>query len=172
MQVFLATTLMLSFYHQASANEGSFIELTKSRHSETLGDIYTFGIYSTLAGNSATKIYSGLQLMELEYDDLGTYNSTIKVFFGQAFGHTFAPFYEIGTDLYGLLTLLDNDKETHSCTADRECAIDFFFRLGIRINLGDNLSIGVFHENIDFGDFHTSLSGEHQYVGSSIAFRF
>ncbi|MDH5711331.1 MAG: hypothetical protein OEZ15_06665 [Gammaproteobacteria bacterium] len=167
----LAILLSISVNTTALANDSSFVELTKSSKSETLDDIYTFGLYATLTGDSQLSIYSGVQFMEIESDNLGLNNSVIKIFIGQSFGEIFSPFYEIGTDLYGLLSLLDNNNDREACAEEQQCAVDFFFRIGLRINMG-KVMIGIYHENIDFGDFHSSLSGEHRYTGSSIAFRF
>lgn len=166
-----AILLNINFNPAALANDSSFVELTKSSRSETLDDIYTFGLYATLTGDSKLSIYSGVQFMEIESDNLGLNNSVIKIFIGQSFGEIISPFYEIGTDLFGLLSLLNNDNDREACAEDQQCAIDFFFRIGLRINMG-KVMVGIYHENIDFGDFHNSLSGEHRYTGSSISFRF
>ena len=172
----ISVIMMLGFTitssNHAVASQDGGIEISKSNRSETLGEIHTFGVYSSLAGNSRSKLYAGMQLITLDNNDINESDSTLKVFIGQSFGKNFSPFYEVGTDFYGFLTLLNNDNETHNCTDEQQCAIDFFFRIGIRIKAGKNLVVGVFHENIDFGDFHKNLSGEHRYVGSSIGFRF
>ena len=171
-RIILTLMMSLSLGQYAIAGNSGLIELTKSTRSETLGDIYTFALYSPLAGDSKLGLYGGMQLMQLEKNDLGEESSAIKILLGQSFGKTFAPFYEIGTDLYGFLTLLDNDKDTDRCTEDQECSIDFFFRIGLRIKFGNNLHLGIYHENIDFGDFHENKSGEHRYIGSSLGFAF
>ncbi|MCW8924614.1 MAG: hypothetical protein OQK69_13460 [Gammaproteobacteria bacterium] len=164
--------IAFAFSRQAQANNETVIEISKSSRSETLGDIYSFGLHSSLTDNSGASIYAGIQFMTFDNNDINSIDSTLKIFFGQSFGKTVAPFYEIGTDLYGFLTLLDNDRQTDTCTEEHQCAIDFFFKIGLKINLGDNLILGIFHENIDFGAFHTSLSGEHRYVGSSLGIKF
>lgn len=165
--------LLVGFAGQAhSANEKAFVELTKSSYSRTLEDVYSFGLYSAVSGNRKTKIYAGMQFTEFTQTIPGEDHSAIKILLGQSFGQTFAPFYEIGTDFYGLLSLLNNDLETNNCTDNQQCAIDFYFRIGLRMRLSDNLMFGIFHENINFGDFHTSLSGEHRYVGGSVGFEF
>jgi len=157
---------------QATASQGSGIEISKSNRSETLGEIHTFGVYSSLAGNSRSNLYAGMQLLTLDNNDINETDSTLKVFLGQSFGKNFSPYYEVGTDFYGFLTLLNNDNETKNCTDEQQCAIDVFFRIGLRIKIGKNLVAGIFHENIDFGAFHKNLSGEHRYVGSSLGFNF
>ncbi len=161
-----------SYEYALARNEKSFIELTKSHHSETLNNVYSFGLYSPVTNKSKIRFYAGMQFMEFEQQIPGEDSSVIKVLIGQTFGQTFLPFYEIGTDLFGLLSLFNNNNETKACTDDQQCAIDVYFRIGLRINLNDNLVIGMFHENIDFGDFHSSLSGEHRYVGASLGFQF
>lgn len=170
-QFIIATTLGIGFISNALAdNEKIFIEITKSSHSETLGEIHALGFYSPRDKNSG--LYVGMQIMLIENDALNKNNSTIKMFFGQQIGGRIAPFYEIGTDLYGFITLFDNSRQTHTCTADQQCAIDLFFRIGLRLKLSENITLGIFHENIDFGDFHENLSGEHRYVGSSFSLSF
>ncbi|MDT8452464.1 MAG: hypothetical protein RQ936_06945 [Gammaproteobacteria bacterium] len=170
---FTLLILLMGFAGQLhSGNEKAFVELTKSSYSRSLDDVYSFGLYSAISGNRKTKFYAGMQFMEFTQTIPGEDRSAVKILFGQRFGQTFAPFYEIGTDFYGLLSLLNNDLETNNCTDNQRCAIDFYFRIGMRIKLSDNLMLGIFHENIDFGDFHTSLSGEHRYVGGSLGFEF
>lgn len=170
---FALLILLTGFAGQAhSDSEKAFVELTKSSYSRTLDDVYSFGLYSAVSGNRKTKIYAGMQFTEFTQTIPGEDHSVIKILLGQSFGQSFAPFYEIGTDFYGLLSLLNNDLETDNCSGDQQCAIDFYFRIGLRIRLSDNLMLGIFHENIDFGDFHTSLSGEHRYVGGSVGFEF
>jgi len=171
-RIIITLTLTITFNQKAQADNDSVIEISKSRRSETLGDIYTFGLYSNITGNSSSNIYAGMNILFLDNNDLNKTDSALKIYLGQSFGKTLAAFYEIGTDLYGLLTLLDNDNETHSCTEEQRCAIDFFFKIGVKINFGDNLVLGIFHENIDFGAFHTNLSGEHRYIGSSLGIKF
>ena len=171
-RIIITLILSITFSQQAQADNDSVIEISKSRRSETLGDIYTFGLHSNITGDSSSNIYAGMSILFLDNNNLNKNDSAIKIYFGQSFGKTLAPFYEIGTDLYGLLTLFNNDNETHSCTEEQQCAIDLFFKIGIKINFGDNLVLGIFHENIDFGAFHTNLSGEHRYVGSSLGFKF
>lgn len=164
--------MVVSSQHALAAKEKSFIELTRSSRSQTLDDVYSFGLYSAISGSEKTRIYAGMQFMEFEQTIAGSDSSALKILLGQTFGQTFAPFYEIGTDLYGLLSLLNNDLETDNCTEEQNCAIDFYFRIGLRIKFNDSLILGIFHENIDFGDFHSSLSGEHRYVGASMGFEF
>lgn len=164
--------ITLTHENALASNERSFIELTKSSHSETLNNVYTFGLYSAITGKSKLRFYAGMQFMEFEQQTPGEDSSVIKVLIGQTFGQSVAPYYEIGTDLFGFLTLFNNNKESDSCTEEQQCAIDFYFRIGLRINLDDNLMLGLFHENVDFGDFHSSLTGEHRYVGASLGFQF
>lgn len=172
-QLVLSVAIIATSGQYAHArNEKSFIELTKSGHSKTLDDVYTFGLYSSITGRSKLRFYAGMQFMEFEQQTPGEDSSSLKILIGQTFGQTLSPFYEIGTDLYGLLTLLDNDRETKTCTDEQQCSIDFYFRIGLRVNFSDNLILGIFHENIDFGDFHSSLTGEHRYVGASLGFEF
>ena len=168
----MIVSLAIGFPSHTLANDGGIIELSKSHRSETLGDIVTFGLHSSLGGNSRTNFYAGMNLIMLDNNDIGKNDSTFKIFIGQSFGKTFSPFYEIGTDLYGFLTLFSNNNETHSCSNEHACALDFYFKIGLKINLGDHLVLGFFHENIDFGSFHENLSGEHRYTGSSIGFAF
>ena len=169
--IILTLILAVSFENNAQArNEKSFVELAASSHSKTLDDVYSFGLYSSITGSSKISTYAGMQFMEFEQTTPGEDSSAIKILIGQTFGQTFSPFYEIGTDFFGLFYLLDNDKE--ACTTDQQCAIDVYFRIGVRIKLNDNLMLGLFHENVDFGDFHSSLSGEHRYIGSSLGFEF
>lgn len=170
---FALLILLMGFAGQAySGNEKAFVELTKSSYSRTLDDVYSFGLYSATSGNRKTNIYAGMQFTEFTQTIPGEDSSAIKILIGQSFGQSIAPFYEIGTDFYGLLSLFNNDLETDNCIDNQQCAIDFYFRIGLRIKLNDNLMLGIFHENIDFGDFHTSLSGEHRYVGGSVGFEF
>lgn len=164
--------ITLTYENALASNERSFIELTKSSHSETLNDVYTFGLYSAITGKSKLRFYAGMQFMEFEQQTPGEDSSTIKILIGQTFGRTIAPFYEIGTDLFGFLLLLDNNSESGTCFDEHQCELDFYFRIGMRINLNDNLMLGLFHENVDFGDFHSSLTGEHRYVGASLGFQF
>ncbi|MDH5612260.1 MAG: hypothetical protein OEY66_07380 [Gammaproteobacteria bacterium] len=171
--IILMLILAVSFENSAAArSEKSFVELTASNHSKTLNDVYSFGLYSSITGSSKLRTYAGVQFMEFEQATPGENSSAIKILIGQTFGQTFSPFYEVGTDVFGLFYLLDNNKETDTCSTDQQCAIDFYFRIGVRIKLNENLILGLFHENIDFGDFHASLSGEHRYVGSSFGFEF
>ncbi len=170
---FALLILITGFSGQAhSDNEKAFVELTKSSYSRTLDDVYSFGLYSAVSGNRKTKIYAGMQFTEFTQTIPGEDRSAIKILIGQSFGQTLAPFYEIGTDFYGLLSLLNNNLETDNCIDNQQCAIDFYFRIGLRIRLSNNLMLGIFHENINFGDFHTSLSGEHRYVGGSVGIEF
>ena len=168
--VILGSNIALSNYAIASDDEG--IEISKSSLSETLGDIYTLGLFAPLTSKKYPNLHGGFQIIFFEKNNLGENDFTLKFYAGQEFGNTVALFYEAGTDFYGLITLLSDNKETHNCTNEQRCAIDTFLRIGLRIKLGNNLTLGVFHENIDFGDFHKNLSSEHRYVGSSIGFKF
>ena len=158
--------------YAVAADESVFLEASKSRRSETLGDIYTFGIYGVLEENTYYNTYAGMQFMFLDDNDLGGNDSAIKLLIGQELAGPIAPFYEIGTDLIGFVTLLNGNRQTHTCRDEQHCSIDFFFRIGLRIKLADTISLGIFHENIDFGHFHENVSGEHRYVGSSLAIHF
>ncbi|MDH3342854.1 MAG: hypothetical protein OEM07_03935 [Gammaproteobacteria bacterium] len=164
--------LALAFSSSAQANNDSIIELSKSSRSETLGNIYTFGLYSSLSTDAQSSIYGGINLIFLENNAINKSDSTLKIFAGQSLGKKVSAFYEIGTDLYGFITLFDNDQETHTCKEDQRCAFDLFFKIGMKIQLGSHLMLGIFHENISFGDFHENLSGEHRYVGSSLGIKF
>lgn len=172
-QLFLVILLITAFEKTALAEEQiTSLEITKSRRSETLGDIYTFGLYSPLTNSRNFNIYAGVQFMFLDDNDLGGNDSAIKLLIGQELAGSIAPFYEIGTDLFGFITLFDDSTQTHSCREEQQCSIDFFFRIGLRIKFADTISLGIFHENIDFGHFHENVSGEHRYVGSSLAIAF
>lgn len=171
-QAIMVISLAIGFSNPALANDGGVIELSKSHRSETLGDIYSFGLHTSTSGSSNAYFYAGMNLLMLDNNDINRNDSAFKIFIGQSFGKTITPFYEIGTDLYGFLTLFGNNNETHTCSNEHECALDFYFKIGLKINLGDHLILGFFHENIDFGAFHENLSGEHRYTGSSIGFAF
>lgn len=172
-RIFPVMMLSMVLVNPAYAKDDvSFIEATKSRRSETLGDIYTFGVYGSVASNSSYNTYAGMQFMFLDDNEFGGNDSAIKILIGQELNSNFAPFYEIGTDLYGLITLFDDDRETQTCRTDERCSIDFFFRIGLRIKLAETISLGIFHEDINFGNFHETVSGGHRYVGSSLAIQF
>ena len=169
----LLITITTSQNSLAENSTKSFIEISKSHRSESLGDIHSLSLYSSLISDRYSNSYAGIQLITFEKNIIGEEDTVIKVFVGQDMGGTFSPFYEIGTDLYGFFSLLDdNNNDSRACTEDQKCAIDMFFRLGMRVKLGKNLTLNIFHENIDFGDFHIELSGEHNYTGSSLGFRF
>lgn len=177
--IFLALLISTSTNTLAQNSANSFIEFSKSHRSETLGDIHNLSLYSSLSSDNHPNSYAGIQLMTFEKNIIGEEDALIKFFVGKDMGLTFSPFYEIGTDFNGFLKILidiiidnDNDNDTKACTEDQKCATDLFFRVGFKVKLGKNLVLRVFHENINFGDFHTNLSGEHSYTGSSIGLIF
>lgn len=150
----------------------NIVEITQSLNSKTFEQINTIGLYSSFSKKHGETSYGGIQIAFYEHTSNLERDSVVRVFFGQKIEGLISPFFEIGTDLFGFLVALSDNNNEQSCKEDRECAIDIFFRVGIRIKLSRTNTLGIFHENIDFGDFHSSLTGEHNYTGVSIGFKF
>jgi hypothetical protein len=173
---YLSTFLIFISYVFSSSciAEYSLAEVTRSTNTKTFNQINTIGLYSTLGTKHGETSYGGIQVAFYEHTHTSNVekDSVVRIFFGQNIDGLISPFFEIGTDLYGFLVALSDHDNSQNCKDNKECAIDVFFRLGIRIKINKKNTLGIFHENIDFGDFHTNLVGEHSYTGASFGFNF
>jgi hypothetical protein len=155
-----------------SKAEYNLFEVTRSTNSKTFDQISTIGFYSTLGKKHGETSYGGVQLAFYEHTSNLETDSIARIIFGQKIEGLISPFFEVGTDLYGFLVILSDSDNRQNCKDNRECTIDVFFRVGIRIKIYKQHTLGIFHENIDFGDFHSNLVGEHNYTGASLGFNF
>jgi len=159
-------------FSSGSMAENSLMEATQSTSSKTFDQISTLSLYSSLGKKHGETSYGGIQLATYKHKSSLERDSVVRIILGQTIEGFISPFFEVGTDFYGFLVLLSNNDKNRACKENGACAIDAFFRIGIRIELNRHNSLGIFHENIDFGDFHSNLVGEHSYTGASLGFKF
>lgn len=172
--LFLCTFLVVftTPFSVHSRTNDSFIEFTQSTSSDTLDRVSTIGLYSNFGKFHSLLSYGGVQVAQFRNADIRDDHSVMRIFAGQAIKGAISPFFEVGTDLYGFLVMLSDNNNRDECKDDRKCTVDAYFRFGVRINLFKQYKLGIFHENISFGDFHTHLKGEHNYTGASLSFNF
>lgn len=145
------------------------MEISQSVNSDTLDKAQLAGIYGYIEHNRGENVYAGIQVAS--FDTLTTFDhgSTVLIILGVELQTPISPFVEIGTDLLGFL-ILENEDEI--CDSENNCDIDFSFRFGLRARISQQLRLGIYHEYIDFGSFHSQLEGEHKFTGISLGMFF
>lgn len=170
---FLAIILIFTVvFSTNSPAEYNLIEFTHATTANVFEKVSTIGLHSTLGRRHGEESYGGIQISYYEHIDSTIRDSVVRVFFGQSIEGLISPFFEVGTDLFGFLTALSNNNNDQNCQDGRDCSIDLFFRVGARVRLHNRFTLGIFHENIDFGNYHSNLEGEHNYTGASLGFKF
>jgi len=165
---FACLTFGLLFASQAySAN--SFIEYSKMTHSSTLRDVNTLGFYTIFDREHYVQSYAGIDLALFEIGDVSNSHISTRLLIGISGVGTIAPYADIGT---GLLDILFGGNNSQDCNQDNNCDPDFYFRAGVRANITNHVSIGVFYEGVRFGNTQTELTGSHGYTGVNIGVRY
>ena len=150
-----------------SAN--SFIEYSKMTHSSTLGDVNTLGFYTIFDHEQYVQSYAGIDLALFEIGAATNSHMSTRVLVGISGVGAIAPYADIGT---GLLDILFRGNSSQNCDQQNNCDPDFYFRAGVRANVSQHITIGVFYEGVRFGNTQTELTGSHGYTGVNIGVRY
>lgn len=161
--------IALGLLPKLSFASDNFIEISQSVNSDTLDKVQLVGLYGYVEHNHDANVYAGIQVASYDAATTLDTGSTALIIFGVERPAPISPFAEIGTDLLGLLVHEDEDE---ICNSENSCEIDFYFRIGLRAPLSQQLSLGIYHQRIVFGDFHSELEGGHSFTGVSLGMYF
>jgi len=163
-------SLCLCVNSVAARNTDSRIELSHSTVSNTFESVTAIGLYSSLSKKRNTGAYVGIQIVAFEFSSTENSDAIFRFMIGGQYPGRISPFIEIGTDVIGIIILADDQEK--NCQDDSQCRVDVFAKVGIKLQISKELSIGIFHESLSFGDFHEKLNGDHSYTGGSLSIHF
>ena len=155
----------------AHAVQQNLIEFSKLSTSDTLFDASTLGFFSNFEYQQDYVLYAGVELALFQEKTMTDGEMTTRVVMGMRGLGVFSPYAEIGVGLLDLL-FRNKNQDTSNCTDQQQCDPDLHFRVGLRISVAEGVGIGLFHEDVHFGDFQDKLTGSHSYTGTSINVQF
>ena len=169
--VLISSALLITTKTCFAIDNSGAIEYSNSINTATFHSIKTISLLTRGQPSRGDIVYAGLRYSSYELSDQSDSSGIFHVLMGATMRGTFAPFMEIGTDILGLF-LLDEELDEESVCGNEQCDIDKFLKAGIRIQLQNGLSLGVFHEWISFDDHRIRLVGNHNYTGMSLGYAF
>ncbi len=160
--------LLLASTASIASNNGRF-EYSNIIQSDNMLAMQSFSLYSAIARGAGVEPYVGAELVwyKLQSDQQYYFNS--RVFIGLASGYRLTPFIEVGTNLIDFLIL--NSADNNTCDPS-PCDRDADVKAGLRFNMDERLSIGVFYQRLHFGRFQDILTGNHEIIGASVGLEF